>query len=174
MAASLSAAIASYLVARGETVAVAETTAGGLIAASLVEVVGASTWFLGSAVAYSAEAKSTWLKASPEVLGAAGVVSTVGAQTLAEAARRSLHATWGLAETGIAGPQTGRRSAKQVGLVYVAVSGPISAAKEIRTGLDGRTENQRAFATAALQLLDEALRLAPSTGSLGHSSQSDR
>jgi nicotinamide mononucleotide (NMN) deamidase PncC len=82
---------------------------------------------------------------------------------MAERVRDTLGATWGLAETGIAGPQTGRRSAKPAGLVYVAVAGPITASAERRTELSGREENQRAFTTHALALLLESLRRAPHT-----------
>ncbi|MGH2352038.1 MAG: CinA family protein, partial [Chloroflexota bacterium] len=72
----------------------------------------------------------------------------------------ALGATWGVAEAGIAGPQTGRRSRKRAGLAYLAVAGPVAGAREIQTGDDDRSANQRAFATAALTLLDETLRKA--------------
>ena len=135
----------------------AETAAGGLIAAALVAVPGASVWFLGGAVAYGGLAKARWLGLEAGAFAPDGVVSPSGAQTLARAARDSLGATWGLAEVGIAGPQTGRRSRKGAGLAYVAVSGPWEAWREVRTGEDQRVTNQGAFALAALQLLHEAL-----------------
>ena len=149
--------IAALLVQRGETVCVAETAAGGLIAAALVAVPGASAWFLGGAVAYGGLAKVRWLGLEAGAFAPDGVVSPSGAQTLARAARDSLDATWGLAEVGIAGPQTGRRSRKGAGLAYVAVSGPWETWREVRTGEDQRVTNQGAFALAALQLLHEAL-----------------
>src|SRR3989442_1635872 len=145
---TLSERIAQALVARGETLAVAETAAGGLISAGLLAIPRASRWFLAGAVAYSARAKTPWLRPSPAGLGAAGVVSARGGGTRAGAGREQLGARWGRAGAGIAGPQTGRRSSKPAGLVYVAVPGPLEAAEEIRPGLDDRAANQQAFATA--------------------------
>jgi nicotinamide-nucleotide amidase len=153
--------IAAALTARHETLAVAETSAGGLISAALIETAGASSWFLGGAVVYSSAAKETWLDLPADIFGADGAVSARAAQVLADTVRGSLGATWGVAETGVAGPQTGRRSAKPAGLAYLAVSGPVSLVREILTHLEGRAENQRSFATAALALLEEALRRAP-------------
>lgn len=150
--------IAQALTERGETLAVAETAAGGSISAALLAVPGASAWFLGSAVAYSAGAKLAWLDLAPEAFGPASVVSAEGALLMARAAQTRLGATWGLAEAGIAGPQTGRRSRKPAGLVYVAVAGPHETWGEVRTGLDGREANQQAFAAAALSLLERALQ----------------
>ena len=149
--------IAQALDARGETLAVAETAAGGLISARLLAIPGASRWFLGGAVAYSAGAKAAWLGLSPEDLAGSGVVSAESAAAMARAARERLGATWGLAEAGIAGPQTGRRSTKPAGLVYVAVSGLIDGVEEVRTGLEDRAGNQQAFAAAALRLLARVL-----------------
>jgi len=155
--------IAALLTARGETLAVAETTAGGLISAMLTEVPGASSWFLGGATAYGALAKSRWLGLDAASFGAGGAVSVVAARLMADAVRSILGATWAVAETGIAGPQTGRRSTKPAGLAYIAIAGPRPLERELRTGLPGRSENQRSFATAALVLLREALERAPHT-----------
>jgi PncC family amidohydrolase len=149
--------IAEALTRRSETVAVAETAAGGLISAALLALPGASAWFLGGAVAYSAAAKVAWLALPPDAFGAAGVVSETGAMAMARAVRDRVGATWGLAEVGIAGPQTGRRSSKPAGLAYLAVTGREDAAQVIRTGHDDRTGNQTAFARAALTLLARTL-----------------
>ena len=149
-------AIASALVARGETLAIAETAAGGLISAALLAVPGASAWFFVGAVAYSAAAKRAWLGLDAERF-AAGAVSEEAALALAEAARSTLGATWGLAEAGIAGPQTGRRSRKPAGLAYLAVAGPLSQVMRVETKLDERVQNQRAFAAEALRLLQRVL-----------------
>ena len=155
--------IAALLIERGETVAVAETAAGGLISASLTAVPGASAWFLGGVVPYAALAKVRWLDLNADRLSDAGTVSQEAAQQMAAAARAALGATWGLAETGIAGPQTGRRSAKPAGLVCLAVDGPRAESREWLTGLPGRAENQAAFTRLALELLLESLRRAPHT-----------
>ncbi len=150
--------VASLLVERGETLAVAETAAGGLISAALLAVPGASAWFLGGAVAYSTAAKERWLGLGAGAFGPDGVVSERGVLAMARAAQQALGATWGLAEAGIAGPQTGRRSAKPAGLAWIAVAGPLDVAEEFRTGLGDRSANQRAFAVVALALLERALR----------------
>jgi nicotinamide-nucleotide amidase len=157
---ALAAEIAAALTARGESLAVAEAASGGLVSAALVAVPGASAWFAGGAVAYGAAAKARWLGLAPESFVPQGVVSPAGAQAMAEAVRLRLGTTWGLAEVGIAGPQTGRRSRKGAGLSYVAVSGPRPAQEEVRTGRDDRPENQAAFALAALLLLRDAMRAA--------------
>jgi PncC family amidohydrolase len=154
--------IAVLLGERGETVSLAETAAGGLISATLVAVPGASAWFLGGAVAYAAVAKERWLGLGTSAFGAVGAVSDTAALRMATATRQATGATWGVAEAGIAGPQTGRRSSKPAGLAYIAVDGPVSAAEEVRTGLNDRAANQRAFAAAALALLLRALESARS------------
>jgi nicotinamide mononucleotide (NMN) deamidase PncC len=85
-------------------------------------------------------------------------VSAEAALVLARAAREVLRTTWAVAETGIAGPQVGRRSSKPVGLTYVAVAGlfagqNVERVVEVFTGLGEREGNRRAFADAALSLL---------------------
>ena len=155
--------IAARLAERGETLAVVETAAGGLICGALAAVPGASAWLLGGVVAYGAGAKEQWLGVTAADVAPDGVVSARAAQLMAQAVRRSTGATWGMAETGIAGPQTGRRSTKPAGLVFLAVDGPIAAAVEQRTDLPGREDNQEAFTLLALRLLLESLRRAPHT-----------
>jgi nicotinamide-nucleotide amidase len=156
-------AVAGLLLARGETLSVAETAAGGLISAQLTAVAGASAWFLGGAVAYGAAARERWIRVVATDLTPHGAVSEAAARLMAEHIRAELGASWGLAETGIAGPQTGRRSSKPAGLVYIAVDGPVSSSCEQRTDLPGREENRDAFASFALRLLLESLRRAPRT-----------
>ena len=154
--------VAHLLAERGETLAVAETAAGGLMSATLLAIPGASAWFLGGVVAYSAEAKARWLGLERSAFGAAGAASQVAAVAMADAVRTQVGATWGVAEAGIAGPQTGRRSSKPAGLAFVAVAGPACLVAEVRSGFDDRPRNQQAFALAALQLLVTALREAHS------------
>ena len=156
----VAARIAQGLLARQETVALVETAGGGLAAAALLAMAGASSWFLSAAVAYSVGAKERWLDLPPEVFAPDGVASAAGAVAMAAAVRRQLGATWGVAEAGIAGPQTGRRSSKPAGLAYLAVAGVVPLGREVRTGVDDRRANQRAFAHAALSLLLEALETA--------------
>ncbi|MGI8423194.1 MAG: CinA family protein [Chloroflexota bacterium] len=155
--------IAELLLARRETIAVAETAAGGLISGALTSVPGASAWFLGGVVPYAAAAKQRWLKLTADDLSGPGIVSGAAAAHMAAAVRETLGATWGVAETGIAGPQTGRRSSKPAGQVYLAVDGPVTAVRAHVTGLAQRAANQAAFTRLALELLLESLRRAPRT-----------
>jgi PncC family amidohydrolase len=149
-------AITHALASRHETLAIGETSCGGLLA-TLFCIPSEGQSFAGSIIAYSVAARSKLLNdvAAP---GAAGIVSDEFARHLAETVRATLGASWGLAETGIAGPQTGRRSSKPAGLAYIAVVGPIMCATELRTGRDSRAGNLRAFAAAALASLEAAIR----------------
>ncbi len=108
-------------------------------------------------MAYGPGAKARWLGLPPEGFGPHGVVSAAGALALAEAVRESLGASWGLAEVGIAGPQTGRRSRKGAGVAYFAVAGRHSVTHSLSTGWNDRLANQKAFAGTALAWLADAL-----------------
>jgi PncC family amidohydrolase len=146
--------IGARLRRRGETVAVAESAAGGLIAASLVAVPGASSFFVGGAVIYTATAR--------EVLLADAVAEGVRAETegfaryLAASGARRLRATWGVGETGAAGPSPSPYG-DPAGQAWVAVAGPAGAATQVHTGAADRPANMAAFALAALELLAAAL-----------------
>lgn len=146
----IAAAAGARLKARGETIAVAESSAGGLISAALLAVPGASAYFLGGAVAYTLPSRLDLLgMAREEIIRS----SEQSALFLARAARARLNATWGLAETGAAGP-TG-----PAGRAFIAVSGPVEIALSIETGLPDRVDNMRAFSREALALLDRALQI---------------
>ncbi len=152
--AAIVAAIADHLRARHETLAVAESACGGLLSHLLTNLPGSSAWFAGAVVAYSNRAKCILLGVPQELLTTAGAVSPACALAMARGAQTRLETDWGIAETGIAGPQAGRRSAKPAGLAYVAVCGPgIERVTEVRSGLDERAANKEAFARAALDLL---------------------
>ena len=155
--------IAMHLIANGTTVAVAETSAGGMISGALLGVAGASAWFGGGVIPYTAKVREAWLGLGADAFGKDGAVSAGAAVRLAEAVRAVSGTTWGLSETGIAGPQSRRRSAKPTGLGYVAVAGPIPTPMviEVRTGLDGRRENQEAFTSASLRAFLTVLEAVP-------------
>jgi nicotinamide-nucleotide amidase len=150
--------VAKHLTGRKETIAVAESSAGGLIAAALLEVPGASAYFLGGVVAYTYTAREEFLKISAESLKAKGITPSTEAYALvmARAARDRLGATWGVAETGTAGP-TGSRYGYNAGRACVAVAGPVEASFLLETGVSDRPANMRAFASAALDLLARTL-----------------
>jgi PncC family amidohydrolase len=152
------AAIAERLRARHETLAVAESACGGLLSHLLTNLPGSSAWFAGGVVAYSNQAKLALLGIPQDVLATAGAVSPTCALAMARGAQARLGTHWGIAETGIAGPQAGRRSAKPAGLAYIALYGPgIERVTEVQTGRDERVANKEAFARAALELLLAAL-----------------
>jgi PncC family amidohydrolase len=144
----LAATVGERLKARGETVAVAESSAAGLISAALLAVPGASAYFLGGAVVYTLPSRAELLGMPREEIIRS---SEQSALFLARAAQSRLGATWGLSETGAAGP-TG-----PAGRTFVAVTGPVEIALSIETGLGDRVENMRAFAREALELLARAL-----------------
>jgi PncC family amidohydrolase len=144
----LAAHVGAALKRRGETVAVAESSSGGLISAALLAVPGASAYFVGGAVAYTVASRLGLLAMPREEIIPS---SEVSALYLARAARAQLGATWGLAETGAAGP-TG-----PAGKTFIAVCGGGDLVRAIDTGLDDREANMRSFARSALALLAEAL-----------------
>jgi len=148
---------------RGEKIAVAETSAGGLIAASLLAQPGASAYFSGGAITYSARAIRGLVGISTDEMRERGIRSSSEpyAQWLAEAVRaKHGRIAWGLAETGAAGPQ-GNPYGDPAGHTCLAVHGPLQLVRTLRTGSSDRVENMWAFAEAALALLVEALETAP-------------
>lgn len=147
--------VGARLQARGETVGVAESAAGGLIAAALLAVPGASTYFRGGAVVYTGYARAGFLRL-PATLTDLRPDTEPYAALMARTVRDVLESTWGIGETGAAGP-TGSRYGDPPGHVCVAVSGPLEKAATVRTGVAERVVNMERFATAALRLLLDAL-----------------
>ncbi|MBB5695144.1 CinA family protein [Muricoccus pecuniae] len=148
--------VAALLAARGQRVAVAESSAGGLVAARLLAQPGASAFFRGGAVVYTAAAREGLLGILPAEMEGMRPSTEAYAGLLAARARERLGADWGLAETGAAGP-AGNRYGDPAGHACLAVSGPVARARTIATGSADRAANMDAFATAALLLLEEAL-----------------
>lgn len=140
---------------RGETIAVAEGSAGGLISASLLSVPGASAYYRGGAVIYTRDAVREWM-AGPVAMPDGMRGATEGfARWLASSAAARLGTTWGLAEAGAAGPPN--PYGDPAGHCWVAVSGPATSARHILTGLDERLANMLEFTAAALDHLLEAV-----------------
>ncbi|NNE82694.1 MAG: CinA family protein [Alphaproteobacteria bacterium] len=152
----LSAGIAAQLKARGDTVAVAETSAGGLISASLLAVPGASAYFLGGGVLYTLDSRRILLQVPDSAMEGIRSSSEPYAQLLAATMRERFETVWGVAETGAAGP-TGNRYGDNAGHTCIAVTGPVSAVKTIETGSNDRSENMQAFTDAALELFAQCL-----------------
>ncbi len=157
--ASLGETVGALLKARGETVAVSESSTGGLVSAALLAVPGASVYFMGGGVIYTHPARRALL--GVRLVDHPGVRSSSEpyAALAAEAMRAKLDTTWGLAETGAAGP-TGNRYGDAAGHTCVAVAGPIARRYTLETGDADREANMWRFAEAALAELEAALRMA--------------
>jgi nicotinamide-nucleotide amidase len=149
------AGVVRALLARGETVATAESLTGGLVAATLVEIPGVSAVFRGGLVVYATDLKHALAGVPETLLTERGAVDPDVALALAAGARERCAADWGLATTGVAGPVP--QDGKPVGLVYIAVAGPSTAAvRELRLTGD-RAQVRAASVTAVLNLLDQEL-----------------
>ncbi|MGB3736998.1 MAG: CinA family protein [Ilumatobacter sp.] len=141
---------------RNETVAVAEGSGGGLVSAALLAVPGASAYYLGGSVIYTRNALDAMLTGPVERPRKLRGASEPWATHLARATRVHLRATWGIGEGGATGP-SGNPYGDPPGHAWVAVSGPIEAARNILTDDDDRLANMVAFSTAALELFAEHL-----------------
>jgi nicotinamide-nucleotide amidase len=150
------AAALARLGARGAKLAVAESLTGGLVAAELTAVPGASRVFRGSVTAYATELKRDVLGVDAALLAERGAVDPDVAKAMAIGVRRVLGADWGLATTGVAGPES--QDGQPVGTVFVAVSGPEGEGKVHELRLNGdRTEIRMRSVRSALRLLLEEL-----------------
>lgn len=145
--------LARLLTAAHQTVATAESCTGGMIAAALTGVPGASTWFRRGWVTYSDEAKTGELGVPAELIADQGAVSEPVARAMAAGARERAGTDWALAVTGIAGP-TGERPGKPVGLTFVAGAGSDGVVvRRYLFGNSGRWLNRSRARTVALDLL---------------------
>jgi len=153
---ALAAAIGALLAARGQTIAVSESSAGGLINAALVAVPGASAFYLGGAVIYTRAGREALMGVGAHEMKGLRSASEPYAQLLALRVREKLGATWGLAETGASGPK-GNSYGDAPGHACLAVSGPHEAVITLETGSADRAANMRAFAQRALALLHSCL-----------------
>lgn len=153
--------IATLLKSRKETVAVAESSSGGLISAALLAVPGASAYFLGGAVVYTRQARSALVGITDAEMKGLRSSSEPYAALLARTMQARHGAVWGLAETGAAGP-SGNRYGDAAGHTCIATSGPIERTLTLETGHGDREANMRAFAQRALETLLQALQQAKS------------
>jgi PncC family amidohydrolase len=144
--------LAERLKARQQTIAVAESSSGGLVSAALLAVPGASAYFLAGAVVYTARARMRLLDLPREAVAGMRSASEPYALLLARTARERFSTTWGLSETGAAGP-TGNPYGDAAGHTCVAASGPVEQAFTLETGSPDRLANMYAFAAAALDLM---------------------
>lgn len=150
------ATLGALLMARKQTLAVAESSSGGLVSAALLSVPGASAYFLGGAIVYTAEARAGLLGIDATAMAGLRSASEAYSKLLARTVRERHGATWGIAETGAAGP-SGNRFGDAAGHTCLAVSGPFTLVSTIETGGADRIANMRAFAGSLLDLLGRAL-----------------
>jgi PncC family amidohydrolase len=156
---TMAASLGALLKERGATVAVAESSAGGLISAALLAVPGASAYFRGGAVVYTQAARRALLQVPDESVKGVRSSTETYALIKARTVRMLLNATWGLAETGASGP-TGNRYGDAAGHACIAVSGPVERVITLETGVAERERNMWTFAKAALDLLEASVQAA--------------
>jgi len=148
-------AVLGALSAAGHTLAVAESLTGGLLAATVTGVPGASAVFRGGVCAYSSDLKVSLLDVPGDLVHSDGVVSAPVAEAMARGARARLGSTYALSTTGVAGPDP--QEGKAVGTVFVAVSGPEGTdSHELRLE-GGRQAIRQSTCLAVLEVLRRRL-----------------
>jgi nicotinamide-nucleotide amidase len=148
--------IAATLIERRQTIAIAESSTGGLISAALLAVPGASAYFLGGAVVYTRDARRILMNIPDDAMKGIRSASEPYAKLLASQTRQRFAADWGLSETGATGP-TGNRYGDAAGHSCMAVAGSEHAVTTIETGSADRLANMHVFAATALNLLLETV-----------------
>ncbi len=148
--------IAASLIARKETIAVAESSTGGLVSAALLAVPGASAYYRGGGVIYTPRARAALVNITKEEMEGMRGATEPYAMLLANRASELLNTTWGLSETGATGP-TGNRYGDAAGHSCMAVAGPRARVVTLETGDSDRIANMRAFAFHALELFAETI-----------------
>jgi PncC family amidohydrolase len=148
--------VAILLKRRRETISIAESSTGGLVSAALLAVPGASAYFLGGAVVYTRRARELLMNLPREAVAGMRSASEPYALLLARTASQRFSASWGLAETGAAGP-TGNPYGDGAGHSCIAIAGLAEEAITVETGKADRLANMHTFATAALELLKRHL-----------------
>ena len=153
---NMGSSVGALLKERGETVAVAESSAGGLVSAALLSVPGASAYFVGGGVIYTRDARRGLMGVPEEVITMRASTEEY-ALIMARHIRERLGTNWAICETGATGP-TGNRYGDDAGHVCFAVAGPIEQAATIETGSPDREANMWRFASGALALLEAVLQ----------------
>ena len=154
--ATKTAAIAEILKSRGETVAVLESSTGGLVSASLLAVPGASAYYLGGGVIYTQTSRAELARVTAAEMEGIRAATETYAELLAGKARDIHGATWGISETGATGP-AGNRYGDDPGHTCFAIAGPRSAVRTLETGSADRNANMWTFRDAVLDLFAECL-----------------
>ena len=153
---SLAQTVGTLLIERKQTLAISESSSGGLISAALLSIPGASAYFMGGGVIYTHRAREVLLdidfKEHPGVRSSSEPYALLAANTI----RERLGTYWGLAETGAAGPK-GNRYGDASGHTCVAVSGPVEQVITLETGISDREENMWLLAKKSLETLENSI-----------------
>ena len=144
--------VAARLIARRQTIAVSESSTGGLISAALLAVPGASAYFLGGAVVYTRQSRRVLLDIPDAALDGMRPSTEAYALMMARTAQERFSSTWALAETGATGP-TGNRYGDAAGHSCFGIAGAAEASMTLETGKPDRLENMHAFTAEALGFL---------------------
>ncbi len=153
---SLATEVAKLLTERGETIAVAESTTGGLVSAALLAMPGASRYYAGGGVLYTLNSRVVLAGAPPEMFENYRGTTQEMLATVGDLFRQKLDATWCIAESGLAGPTSGR-SGLPPGRTTISVSGPVTRSQVFETGIADREPNMIEFTTLTLRYLRDAL-----------------
>ena len=153
---SISASVGALLKQYEQTVAVAESSAAGLISAALVAVPGASAYYLGGTVIYTRVSQRELLRVPDDAMADIRASTEAYALLNARSVRQSLGTAWGLSETGASGP-TGNRYGDDAGHACIAVAGPVGRVITVETGDSDREANMWTFTRAALDLLEQCV-----------------
>ena len=154
---TMAASVGALLKETQQSIAVTESSCGGLISASLVAVPGASAYYVGGAVVYTRTSQKGLLQVPDEAMADIRASSEPYALLNARTVRESLGTTWALSETGASGP-TGNRYGDSAGPACIAVAGPVERAITVETGDSDREANMWVFARAALDLLEQCVK----------------
>ena len=154
---SMAASVGALLKETQQSIAVTESSCGGLISASLVAVPGASAYYVGGAVVYARTSQRGLLQVPDEAMTDIRASSEPYALLNARTVRESLGTIWALSETGASGP-TGNRYGDSAGHACIAVAGPVERAITVETGDSDREANMWVFARAALDLLEQCVK----------------
>jgi PncC family amidohydrolase len=154
---SMAASVGELLKQRQQTIAVSESSCGGLMSASLVAVPGASAFYVGGAVIYTRTSQQGLLQVPDQAMANIRASSEPYALLNARTIRDALGTTWALSETGASGP-TGNRYGDSAGHACIAVAGPIERAITLETGVADREANMWTFTRAALDLLEQCVQ----------------
>jgi PncC family amidohydrolase len=152
----IAAKIAARLIARSETIAIAESSTGGLVASALLAIPGASAYFVGGAVVYTKASRTALLDIGDADMQGLRPATEPYSLVIARRVRERHGATWGLGETGASGP-SGNRYGDPAGHTCLAVAGPNERTLTLQTGSADRLANMDAFTKRALELLAEVI-----------------